>query len=174
MLLTHENCKIRNATPKDAFKLCQWWNDGKVMEHAGFPIGLNTNTEKIIGKIAGDSDDTYRRLIIEIDNIPVGEMSYRNKGNGIAEIGIKICEFDKQEKGYGTIFLKMLIAELFAHGYEKIVLDTNLENKRAQYVYEKIGFQKLRILYNSWKNQLGELQSTVDYELVKSDWQLEF
>ena len=170
MLLTHGNLRIRNATLEDAQMLCQWWNDGKVMAHAGFPNGLYANTEKIIQELSSDSDDTYRRLIIEVSNIPVGEMSYRNKGNSVAEIGIKICDFSKQEKGHGTLFLKMLISSLFSNGYEKIILDTNVNNTRAQYVYEKLGFKKLRTNHNSWKNQLGELQSSIDYELHKSQF----
>lgn len=170
MQLTYKNLNIRNATPGDADQLCQWWNDGTVMAHAGFPNGLNTTTERIIQELAKDSDDTYRRLIIEVDNTPVGEMSYRNMGDGSAEIGIKICDFDKQEKGHGTLFLKMLITGLFANGYEKIILDTNVKNTRAQYVYEKLGFQKLRVNYNAWKNQLGEPQSSIDYELRKSQF----
>ena len=51
--------------------------------------------------------------------------------------------------------------------WKKIALNTNLSNTRAQHVYESLGFKKLGIRENSWKNQLGELQSTVDYELVK-------
>lgn len=60
----------------------------------------------------------------------------------------------------------MLICALFEEsGYEKIILDTNLKNERAQHVYEKLGFKKVRINYDSWKNQIGELESSMDYEL---------
>ena len=97
-------------------------------------------------------------------------MSYRNKGEGIAEIGIKICNADYQEKGLGRVILSMLIHELFQKGYQKIILDTNLNNKRAQHVYEKLGFTKLRVNINSWKDQLGRPQSSVDYELVPEDF----
>ncbi len=159
--------RIRNATSEDAQLLCHWWNDGKVMAHAGFPNGLYTNTEKIIQELSTDSDDTYRRLITETSDIAVGEMSYRNKGNNIAQIGIKIYDFSKQGKGYGTLFLQMLISALFANGYETIRLVTNVNNTRAQHVYEKLGFKKLRVNLNAWKNQLGELQSSIDYELLK-------
>jgi len=168
MFLTYENLVMRNATPEDAPLLSQWWNDGSVMAHAGFPNGLHTTVEEISQSLMLDSDDTYRRLIIEVHHIPVGEMNYRNIGNGVAEIGIKICDQSMQGKGYGTLFLKLLISSLFANGFQKITLDTNLNNTRAQHVYESLGFQKLRTNYNSWTNQLGELQSSVDYELLKS------
>ena len=97
MLLSYQNFTIRNATPEDSPLLCHWWNDGSVMAHAGFPNGLNTNAEEIARSLASDSDDTYRRLIIEVSTIPVGEMSFQNKGDGVAEIGIKICDAREQE-----------------------------------------------------------------------------
>lgn len=170
MLLTYANLKIRDAMPDDAELLCRWWNDGRVMAHAGLPLGLNTNPNKIRDEISTDSDDTFRRLIIEMDSAPIGEMSFRNKGGGKAEIGIKICEFDKQEKGYGTILLKMLISDAFRRGYQKIILDTNVKNARARHVYEKSGFRKVRIDENSWKDQLGRPQSFIHYELSPSDF----
>lgn len=47
---------------------------------------------------------------------------------------------------------------------------TNLKNERAQHVYEKLGFTKLRVNENSWINQIGELQSSIDYELYQKDF----
>ena len=172
MKLSQQNYSIRNAETADAKILSQWWNDGKVMEHAGYPHGLGTTPEKVKSQLEKGSDEEGRLLIIEIDDFPVGEMNYHNVGKGTASIGIKICDFSKQNRGAGTVFLKMLIDCLFQDlGYSKIVLDTNLENKRAQYVYEKIGFQKVRVNYDSFKNQLGEWQSAIDYELKKENRQ---
>lgn len=45
--------------------------------------------------------------------------------------------------GGDTIFM-MQTWKLFKNGYSKIVLDTNLTNTRAQYVYESLGFRKVR------------------------------
>ena len=64
----------------------------------------------------------------------------------------------------------MLIGELFARGYKKIILDTNLNNKRAQHVYETLGFSKVRENIDSWINQVGEIQSSVDYELIPENF----
>lgn len=164
-LITYKNIVIRSATTKDAKTLANWWNDGKVMAHAGFPNGLFITTERIIEQI--NSNDGKHRLIIEIDNLPIGEMSYHELINKNVEIGIKICDFTKQNQGYGKVIISMLIDYLFNEDYQKIVLDTNLKNKRAQHVYERIGFQKVKVNINSWKNQLGELESSVDYELTK-------
>ncbi len=156
MLIKYNELTIRNAETCDAEQLCRWWNDGSVMAHAGWPNGLGTNIEKVNAEIAANSDDTRRRLMLEISEQRVGEMSYRNLNDGSVEIGIKICEVSQQEKGHGRKFLSMLIGELFRMGYEKIVLDTNLNNKRAQHVYESLGFTKLRINENHWQDQLGQ------------------
>lgn len=171
MLITQDNLTIRNAVSADASLFGSWWRDGKVMAHAGFPLGLSVTDEEIAMDLAKDDDRVSRRLVIEVDSRPIGEMSYCNIGEGTAEIGIKICDFAEQGKGYGIRFLRMLVDNLFAQlHYEKIILDTNLDNKRAQYVYEKLGFQKIGVRYDCWKNQLGEWQSAVDYELLRANW----
>ena len=170
---------IKNAEKEDCRQLVSWWNDGAVMAHAGFPNGLGTNEEKVQKQIAADSDDTRRHLVIWYDGNRIGEMSYANLGDNLeeigedaienhtADIGIKICNPTFQEKGLGKIVLSMLIRELFSRGYTKIVLDTNLKNKRAQHVYERLGFQKVNIRMDAWIDQVGEKQSVVDYELTK-------
>lgn len=171
MLLTYENLMLRNATIDDASQLAAWWNDGSIMAHAGFPNGIGQTAKEIADSIKTDTDDTRRRLIIEIAQTPIGEMSYGNMGNGTAEIGIKICDFSLHDKGYGKKLLSVLISSLFNDlGYKKIVLDTNVNNKRAQHVYERLGFRRLRVRENSWTNQLGELQSSIDYEMYPEDF----
>lgn len=170
MLLNYQNLTIRNATESDAEQLTAWWNDGKVMAHAGFPNGLGTTAEEIAESLAKDTDDTLRRLIIEIDGQPAGETCFENMGDSVARIGIKICDFSKQEKGYGRKLLSMLISALFERGYTKIVLDTNLKNTRAQHVYESLGFKRVALHENAWRDQVGELQSFIDYELLPSEF----
>jgi len=121
-------------------------------------------------QLAASANSNVNRLIIEADNKTIGEMSYRSTEDGEAEIGIKICDETQQEKGYGRILLSMLIKELFRTGYTKILLDTNLNNTRAQHVYEKLGFIKRRVNKDVWKDQLGRLQTSIDYELTQSDF----
>lgn len=171
MLIKYENLTIRNATSTDAKQLCAWWNDGAVMAHAGFPNGINDTVDRIEESLAKDTDDTHRRHIIELKGKPIGEMNYRNLG-GIAEIGIKICDFDQQEKGHGTKLLSIFIDALFRYyGYEKVIIDTNQKNKRAQHVYEKkLGFKCLGVMDDGWLDQLGERNFSVNFEMSKVDW----
>ena len=160
---------IRYAVEEDAKQLCVWWNDGAVMAHAGFPKGLNTTEEAILEQINSE-DKNRRRLILEVESKPVGEMSYRIFDR-TAEIGIKICDTSYQERGFGTIALKLLIEYLFmVLKISKIVLDTNWKNTRAQHVYEKLGFIKTAIHMEAWRDQEGQLQSYIDYELRKENY----
>ena len=64
MLLQHKDLTIRNVTMEDAPQLENWWNDGKIMAHAGFPLGTGKTAEEIAAKIAQDTDES-RRLILE-------------------------------------------------------------------------------------------------------------
>lgn len=148
----------------DVKQLVMLWNDGTVMAHAGFPNGLGTTEKKVIEALGNG------RMVIEEGDRLIGECNYRNIDDGVAEIGIKICETDCQNRGIGRRILSMLIGWLFRNGYSKIVLDTNLTNTRAQHVYESLGFQKVRTNIDSWEDQLGRLQSSVDYELTEKNF----
>lgn len=171
MLIRFENLTIRNATTDDAEQLASWWNDGKIMAHAGFPNGTGETVEEIASSLERNAEDSGQLLILERDEVPIGEMDYHKVGEDVAEIGIKICDFSLHDKGLGKLFLSMLINFLFTKlQYKKIILDTNLKNQRAQHVYEQLGFRKVQVRENAWKNQLGELQSSVDYELFPGDF----
>ena len=168
MHITQDHLTIRNALLSDAAQLCTWWNDGAVMAHAGFPNGLGTTEQKVREQIEANTDN--RRLIIELDGRPVGEMSYSRKDKNTAEIGIKICEANEQNRGIGTTLLRMFIRSLFEeYGFDRIILDTNTKNLRAQHVYEKLGFCRVGFRENCWKDQLGQWQSAIDYELTKKE-----
>lgn len=166
----YKEITIREVNAEDAAQLTAWWNDGQVMAHAGFPNGLGTTVETVVRQIAEQSKKNCRHMILHSSR-PIGEMNYREIDESSCEMGIKICESDMQNKGLGKIILSLFIEGLFTEcGYEKILLDTNLNNKRAQHVYEQLGFRKVRVNENAWKDQLGEWQSSVDYELTEREF----
>lgn len=168
MKIIYKDILIRNVVDTDATQLRAWWNDGSVMAHAGFPNGVNTNEERIKGQIKNYTNQ-HRVLMIEYKGKAIGEMNYEFSDDDRCEIGIKICDASYQEKGLGRVILTLFIEELFKMGAKTIFLTTNLNNKRAQHVYEKLGFKKIRIEYDSWTNQLGEKQSIVVYELKEEE-----
>lgn len=85
MYLCYKHLIIRDALVSDASLLCQWWNDGVVMEHAGFPQGIHTTIEQVTAQILLETGPKYR-LIIESHQIPIGEMCYQDMGNHTAQI----------------------------------------------------------------------------------------
>ena len=76
MVLTEGMLTVRDVEPADAERLAAWWNDGTVMAHAGFPLGLGTTAEEVAASLRRDSDWSGRRLILELDGRPIGEMSW--------------------------------------------------------------------------------------------------
>ena len=164
MLLQYHDLTVRNVTPEDAPQLSLWWNDGRVMADAGFPLGIKDAGECCGENLRVDKD----RLMVLLSERPIGEMCYRMVDDKTAEIGIKICDFSQQNKGYGKILLSLLIRALFDDmGCVRIVLDTNLTNLRAQHVYERLGFERQGMRKDCWLDQLGNLQSAVDYSLTR-------
>lgn len=178
MRIEKENIVIRSARLDDAKRLNQWWNDGQVMEHAGFPNGIGEPMEDTIDNIRSREGKLGQLCIIEIDKNPVGELSYGIGGDGAAYPGWKICDFSYQNQGYGPKIIIMLLEFLFTDEainskfpIEKVVWDTMLENKRAQHIYEtKIRAKKIGIRENAWKDQLGSWRSAVDYEITREDF----
>lgn len=109
--IRYENLTIRQAEVADAKQLATWWNDGAVMAHAGFPNGVGTTESEVIKGLGRGC------LIIQENGRLIGECNYRDVGHGVAEIGIKICEIDCQNRGVGRKILSMLIGWLFLNGY---------------------------------------------------------
>ena len=110
MEVKYRNITIRDAKKEDARTLLLWWNNGKVMEHAGFPHGLETTEERIV--LSLEKNDNNFRHIIVYNNVPIGEMNYIELKDNVCDIGIKICEFNYQNKGLGKKILSLFIKEL--------------------------------------------------------------
>ncbi|TVP96084.1 MAG: N-acetyltransferase [Acholeplasmatales bacterium] len=170
MMYTTESCRIRPATPEDATVLATWWADGKIMEHAGFPKGLNTNHVALKERLLVQSKMDTLWLIEQHDGHPIGEMHHRIK-NAQAQIGIKLCVASTQGQGIGPDALKWLICYLFTQfDITEIVLDTMIENTRAQKVYERLHFQKVNLLKECWQDQLGRMRTAIVYRLSRHDF----
>ena len=170
LYLTKDNLSIKQASNDDIDVLLKWWNNGEVMAHAGFPNGLNKTKEDIEKEIKLNNRDK-RRLIMYYEDIKIGEMSYIKVSDGVYDFGIKICEKEYQNKHLGPKYLTLLFDYLFdVLKAEKIILDTDLENLRAQKVYERLGFTNKKIHYNSWTNAVNELRSSVSYSMSITDY----
>lgn len=178
MRIEKDDIIIRSATVDDAIQLNKWWNDGRIMEHAGFPNGIGESLENTIANIKSWEGKLSQLCIIEINGKLVGEVSYRIKGDNGAYPGWKICDFRYQNQGYGPKIIRMLLEFLFTDEsinskcpIKRIIWDTMSENKRAQYVYErKIGAKKVGIRKDCWQDQTGRLRTAIDYEISREEF----
>ena len=112
-------------------------------------------------------------MIIKNDGLPIGELSFHNLDliNKSCEIGIKICDLSEQGKGYGEEALRGFIAYLFnTYQLHRIELDTLLENKRAQNLYQKVGFKVVGVKRDVWLDPLGNYRSAVVMDLLRDEF----
>ena len=112
-------------------------------------------------------------MIVKNDGFSIGELSFHNLDltNKSCEIGIKICELSEQGKGYGEEALRGFINYLFrTYELHRIELDTLLENKRAQHLYQKVGFKVVGVKRDVWLDPEGNYRSAVVMDLLKNDF----
>ncbi len=170
MELKDKDLTLRKAVATDARQLTEWWNDGQVMEHAGFPNGLGITEEDTKLSIENTDRKNMTLMIIEVENKPIGECNFRLMDD-LAEIGIKVCDQSYQNRGFGRRALNLMIRHVFNNPkITKVILDTNIKNKRAQHVYQELGFKLVNTRINAWQDQLGTWQTVLDYELLREDF----
>ena len=171
MRISYQNLALRQATADDAKLLSGWWNSPAVMAFSRYPKGRRTTPERVARQIARESGAQHRRLILELDNTPIGEMYFKFRSAQSVEIGIKIADLSKQNQGYGKQLVSMLINYLFEQTKaEKIIATTEIKNLRAQHQLERLGFQHTKTNANDCKNQLGEVLTYLIYELRENQF----
>jgi RimJ/RimL family protein N-acetyltransferase len=72
MRIIENDLIIRAAEPNDAHLLTNWWNDGRIMAHAGFPNGLNQSVEQTLVQINQNHHGPSKRCILEVKDNPIG------------------------------------------------------------------------------------------------------
>ncbi len=178
MRLIKDNILIREAELTDAVTLNNWWNDGEIMADVGFPNGLNESLERTIDNIKFHKGRINKLCIIEIDNLAVGEASTHVEDDNTAYPGWKICDKNYQNKGYGSKIINMILEYIFTDSLiqgkkqiDRVIIDTLLDNKRAQYVYEnKMKLRKINVKEDAWKDPLGNMRGIVEYEITKEEF----
>ena len=164
MEIINNNLRLKTITYKDKDILYNWYNDGSIMRHAYFKNGLNIDYNYIDNLIKLTRKGIKVRLLMYINNEPIGDVSYKLITDNNYKIGINIYFTKYQNKGYGTNFLRMLINYLFKEKQAKnIYLDVRKINQRAIHVYEKIGFKKENEFI---RNRIH----FISYKLIKDDF----
>jgi RimJ/RimL family protein N-acetyltransferase len=172
---------IRQLELGDEEYLYRWWNDEKLMAHAGLAFGTLQSKESIRLNILKEVESSTlfpekKRFIIckKEGMVPIGEMNYNSWDvrNQKCQLGIKICEAQEQGKGYGEDALTSFIDFLFRFlNLNKIELDTMLDNKRSRNLYKKLGFKEIGIIREGYfDGRNGKFQDVMYMDLLKYDW----
>lgn len=128
----------------------EWWGD--VREEIGFIKAMIEGT------------DTTRPFIFQLDGKDSGYIQYWTVGDNLVEpwlsqtpwiklvppesigVDMAIADLANISKGIGTKVLNAFIAELRNNGFDEIIIDPSLDNKRAIRAYEKAGFRPIASL----------------------------
>lgn len=127
-----------------------------------------TDLDKIKNILTTDFDDFWNYNILK-DELEAKNSHYvvamlNNEIIGFAGIKIIIDEADimnivtkkaYQNQGIGTLLLEKLIYISQSLNLHSLSLEVNEENKTALHLYEKLGFEKIGIRKNYYKNKNG-------------------
>lgn len=180
-MIIGKNIIIRQYELEDEKYIYKWWNDGKVMAHAGFYSGLMKSREAIKLDILQEvqKNELYpkskRFMICKKESlIPIGGLCYNDwdSKNQKCEIGIKICDIAEQGKGYGEDALHNFLKYLFRHlNLNKIELTAMKDNNKAQNLYKKLGFKEIGIIREGYfDSRYGKFVDVVYMDLLKKDF----
>lgn len=93
-----------------------------------------------------------KHYVLEKDSTIIGFISSTFDGNTL-EILNFVIDKDSQSLGYGTKLFVTLLDELVPLGLTSVVLEVRRSNQRAISLYEKLGFQTIRIRKEYYQNK---------------------
>jgi aminoglycoside 6'-N-acetyltransferase len=117
--------------------VAEWWDD----------------PEEEIAAIREHIDSiSVEPLIVELDGRPIGYLQsydphleddhpYQDQPFGTLGIDLTIGEPELVGIGHGSALLRQFVAELFAEGAPRVIIDPDPANARAIRAYEKAGFK---------------------------------
>ena len=139
--------KLRELERKDLAEINKWRNDPELISFLGAPfryINLGVD-EKWFDGYMSSRNSAVRCSIVNEDDIILGLVSIVsiNNTNRSAEFHIMIGDSDNHGKGIGTFATTEMLNHAFNNlNLRRIELSVLETNKRAQHMYEKIGFVK--------------------------------
>jgi len=139
---------IRKAIPNDIFHMVR-------LEKSAFKTTLG---EKFLLQELNDNPFGFY-YVYEINKTVIGYIGFRVYDDQ-AEMMNFVVSLDHQDEGYGTQLLTYCLNELEKKHVKMISLEVRKSNKKAQHVYEKMGFKLSHIRKKYYENEDG-------YVLVK-------
>jgi RimJ/RimL family protein N-acetyltransferase len=124
----------------------------------------------------GDSQPITFSIITVTGDFPIGYVTLKgmNYDTASAEIGIAILDSEYRGIGYGSEALALAVDYIFnAFPIHIIGLSVFPSNTRAIRAYEKVGFETVDVLENTWTMPDGTQRDMLLMELKKENWKSE-
>ena len=165
---------LRPLEPDDADLVSRWYADDRVRKMMGDPpTSQARRRQRYADAVTGDGDTVYRFIICRLsDDEPVGrtDIFEIDRANGGCAFGIAIGDPALWGQGLGTDAVNAVVD--FAFGelrMERVWLDTDAANERAQAVYAKAGFTVEGRLRNVWF-QDGGYTDDIRMSILREEW----
>ena len=139
---------IRKAIPSDIFHMVK-------LEKSAFKTTLG---EKFLLQELNDNPFSFYYVYV-LNKTVIGYIGFRVYDDQ-AEMMNFVVSNDHQDEGYGSQLLSYCLDELEKKDVKTISLEVRKSNKKAQHVYEKMGFKLSHIRKKYYENEDG-------YVLVK-------
>jgi RimJ/RimL family protein N-acetyltransferase len=164
---------LRPREPGDAEMAHRWYEDARIASNMGdLPLSLALRQHRYEASSTEPPTDTHPFVICRLeDDVAVGrtDLFDIDQRHGSACFGITI-DPELWSRGYGTDAVSALVD--FAFGQlrlERVWLDTDIENARAQAAYAKAGFVREGVLRHSFY-QDGRWSDDVRMAMIRDEW----
>lgn len=165
---------LRPLEPADADLVSRWYSDDRVRKLIGdLPASYAARRQRYDAAVRDDGDSVYRFVICGLDDdTPVGraDLFDIDRTNGHCTFGIAIGDPELWGRGLGTDAVNAIVD--FAFGelrMERVMLDTDAENLRAQAAYRKAGF----VVEGRWRHHWfgdGAFGDAIWMALLRDEW----
>lgn len=172
--LRGERVYLRPLEPDDADLVSRWYDDERVRRLMGDPpMSHARRRQRYEDAVKGDGDDAFRFIICDLrDDSAIGRVDIFDvdRANGNCAFGIALGEPERWGQGLGTDAVNAVVD--FAFGelrMERVWLDTDADNLRAQAAYRKAGFIEEGRLRHVWF-QDGRYTDDIRMGLLRDEW----
>ncbi len=170
-----EHVYLRPLEPEDADLVHRWYEDTRIQTLMGDPpMSLAGRRQRYEESVKGDGAHTFRFVICLLDDdraIGRTDIFEIDRQNGSCAFGITIGQPDLWGKGLGTDAVNA-VAD-FAFGQlrmERVWLDTDDHNVRAQAAYRKAGFAEEGRFRHAFY-QDGRWTDDIRMAMLREDWE---
>lgn len=140
------NINLKKVKLADKKFFVKWWRDKDLIKLTSGELKHISDQEvgKYFSAMLKSKNDYH--FMIKLGEKAIGHISLVKQKNNCHETQIVIGEKNYWNRGFGTKAIKILINRARRKKISKIYLEVRPENHRAIRVYEKCGFEKVKII----------------------------